>query len=93
MQVHSFCGKCEFSIKCTQAKPVCRLCTLSFLLSLLLHVTSVPSLRVLTFVVVVGRTSCIECAVQSGGGRLKRSARAVQLFGRLAVLETHTLRY
>ena len=26
-------------------------------------------------------------------GRLKRSARAVQLFGRLAVLETHTLRY
>ena len=27
------------------------------------------------------------------GGSLKRSARAVQLFGRLAVLETHTLRY
>ena len=27
------------------------------------------------------------------GGRLKRSARVVQLFGRLAVLETHTLRY
>ena len=26
-------------------------------------------------------------------GRLKRSARAVQTFGRLAVLETHTLRY
>ena len=26
-------------------------------------------------------------------GSLKRSARAVQLFGRLAVLETHTLRY
>ena len=26
-------------------------------------------------------------------GRLKRSARAVQLFGRLAVLEDHTLRY
>ena len=26
-------------------------------------------------------------------GGLKRSARAVQLFGRLAVLETHTLRY
>ena len=26
-------------------------------------------------------------------GRLKRSAHAVQLFGRLAVLETHTLRY
>ena len=26
-------------------------------------------------------------------GRLKRSARVVQLFGRLAVLETHTLRY
>ena len=26
-------------------------------------------------------------------GRLKRNARAVQLFGRLAVLETHTLRY
>ena len=25
-------------------------------------------------------------------GRLKRSARALQLFGRLAVLETHTLR-
>ena len=29
----------------------------------------------------------------SGGGGLKRSARAVQLFGRLAILETHTLRY
>ena len=27
------------------------------------------------------------------GGRLKRSARAVQLFGRLAILETHTLWY
>ena len=27
------------------------------------------------------------------GGSLKRSARAVQLFGRLAVLENHTLRY
>ena len=27
------------------------------------------------------------------GGRLKRSARAVQLFGRLAVLETHIFRY
>ena len=27
------------------------------------------------------------------GGSLKRSARAVQLFGPLAVLETHTLRY
>ena len=26
-------------------------------------------------------------------GRLERSARAVNLFGRLAVLETHTLRY
>ena len=26
-------------------------------------------------------------------GRLKRSARAVQLFGRVAVLETHTLGY
>ena len=26
-------------------------------------------------------------------GSLKRNARAVQLFGRLAVLETHTLRY
>ena len=26
-------------------------------------------------------------------GSLKRSARAVQLFGHLAVLETHTLRY
>ena len=26
-------------------------------------------------------------------GRLKRNARAVQLFGRLAVLETHALRY
>ena len=26
-------------------------------------------------------------------GRLTRSARAVQLFGRLAVIETHTLRY
>ena len=25
------------------------------------------------------------------GGSLKRSARAVQLFGRVAVLETHTL--
>ena len=29
----------------------------------------------------------------SDWGSLKRSARAVQLFGRLAVLETHTLRY
>ena len=28
-----------------------------------------------------------------GRGSLKRSPRAVQLFGRLAVLETHTLRY
>ena len=27
------------------------------------------------------------------GGSLKRSARAVQLFGRLAVLDTHSLRY
>ena len=27
------------------------------------------------------------------GGSLKRSARAVQLFGRLAELETHILRY
>ena len=27
------------------------------------------------------------------GGRLKRSARAVQLFGRLAVAEAHTLWY
>ena len=27
------------------------------------------------------------------GGRLKRSARAVQLFGRLAIVETHTLWY
>ena len=26
-------------------------------------------------------------------GSLKRSARAVQLLGRVAVLETHTLRY
>ena len=26
-------------------------------------------------------------------GSLKRSVRAVQLFGRLAVLETHTLKY
>ena len=31
--------------------------------------------------------------VRTLGGRLKRSVRAVQLFGRLAVLETHTLRY
>ena len=33
------------------------------------------------------------CDLQRRRGRLKRSARAVQLFGRLAVLETHTLRY
>ena len=32
-----------------------------------------------------------ECPIYRG--RLKRSARGVQLFGRLAVLETHTLRY
>ena len=32
-------------------------------------------------------------AIPPLGGSLKRSARAVQLFGRLAVLETHTLRY
>ena len=32
-----------------------------------------------------------HCAVGKVG--LKRSARAVQLFGRLAVLETHTFRY
>ena len=32
-------------------------------------------------------------ALASLRGSLKRSARAVQLFGRLAVLETHTLRY
>ena len=31
-----------------------------------------------------------DCTIR---GSLKRSARAVQLFGRLAVLETHTLRY
>ena len=35
---------------------------------------------------------CDKCVLQYWG-RLKRSARAVQLFGRLAVLETHTLRY
>ena len=41
---------------------------------------------------VVPEVACQEqrCGVR---GRLKRSARAVQLFGRLAVLETHTLRY
>ena len=33
-----------------------------------------------------------ECSLYLWGS-LKRSARAVQLFGRLAVLETHTLRY
>ena len=32
-------------------------------------------------------------AAKQPRGSLKRSARAVQLFGRLAVLETHTLRY
>ena len=35
----------------------------------------------------LGRGTVTPC------GSLKRSARAVQLFGRLAVLETHTLRY
>ena len=34
-----------------------------------------------------------EWRVVSLRGSLKRSARVVQLFGRLAVLETHTLRY
>ena len=33
------------------------------------------------------------CLVFMPRGRLKRSARAMQLFGRLAVLETHTLRF
>ena len=33
-----------------------------------------------------------EAQIGSQRGRLKRSARAVQLFGRLAVLETHALR-
>ena len=31
--------------------------------------------------------------LQGSGGRPKRSAHTVQLFGRLAVLETHALRY
>ena len=40
----------------------------------------------------------VSKAIRRGGlhgiwGSLKRSARAVQLFGRQAVLETHTLRY
>ena len=33
------------------------------------------------------------CSAALLWGRLKRSARAVQLFGCLAVLETHALRY
>ena len=39
-----------------------------------------------------GQQTCL-CRTATLWGRLKRSARAVQLFGRLAVLETHTLRY
>ena len=35
----------------------------------------------------------VQGIVESVRGRLKRSARAVQLFGPLAVLETHALRY
>ena len=34
-----------------------------------------------------------HCVYGNLRGRLKRSARTVQLFGRLAVLETHALRY
>ena len=33
------------------------------------------------------------CKLHTFWGSLKRSVRAVQLFGRLAVLETNTLRY
>ena len=40
-------------------------------------------------IIIMPRCPCEVCL----RGRLKRSARAVQLFGRLAVLETHTLRY
>ena len=40
----------------------------------------------------VGNNSFISQDMMDRGS-LKRSARAVQLFGRLAVLETHTLRY
>ena len=36
--------------------------------------------------------STCETRVARHGGSLKHSARAVQLFGRLAVLETHALR-
>ena len=35
----------------------------------------------------------ILCVLFSVWGSLKRSARAVQLFGRLATVETHTLWY
>ena len=51
---------------------------------------------VLQFVDFLDPVTVVTC-LRSGvdrlclGGRLKRSARAVQLFGRLAVVETHTL--
>ena len=38
-------------------------------------------------------TSWVCFVLQEERGSLKRSARAVQLFGCLAVLETHTWRY
>ena len=44
------------------------------------------------FMVSIGHvlSTCLHAC--GTGGSLKRSARAVQLFGRLAVLETHALR-
>ena len=39
------------------------------------------------------RGTVLDAACRGYRGRLKRSARAVQLFGHLAVLETHTFRY
>ena len=40
-----------------------------------------------------GKTSSPEALKGAPQAQCARSARAVQLFGRLAVLETHTLRY
>ena len=50
----------------------------------------------LMYASVNGYAAAIEALLQGGAdvqGRLKRRARAVQLFGRLAVVETHTLWY
>ena len=69
-----------------------------------IHVTCVEQVEVTDLVfmlcALLGRIwGWLWSACGAGGwcvnlrGRLKRSARAVQLFGRLAVLETHTLRY